>query len=252
MNLNNQTKTLLLIAGIVLVILFVFKKDNSPLKNEGELNEIDVESDEEQLPMEEAQMEELPQEYNPMAGMGEMEMGEIQEAKIKQKFKQRNKARDGEYKRVSFSGDSRGNMGPSEWDDFFNNQNNLIGDSQKGSNADFLPMEAQNSQGLAGFNSTGKQACGLNDNCSPEELFDADKYLPQEVNDDWFETQPEPVSVKNRHLINVTKPIGINTIGSSNKNQSYDIRGTPACPKFAVSPWLQSAIEPDVNLKPLV
>ena len=41
---------------------------------------------------------------------------------------------------------------------------------------------------------------------------EVDKYLPQEVNDDLFEVQPEPISVKNRHLINITKPIGINTI----------------------------------------
>ena len=78
------------------------------------------------------------------------------------------------------------------------------------------------------------------------------EYLPQEVNDDWFEVQPEPISVKNRHLINITTPIGVNTIGTSLRNASWDIRGTPACPKYVVSPFLNSSIEPDTNLKPLL
>ena len=82
-----------------------------------------------------------------------------------------------------------------------------------------------------------------------DELFKLDDLLPQEVHSDWFEVMPEPISVKNRHLINVSKPIGINTIGTSQKNASWDLRGSPPCPKFVVSPWLQSSIEPDTNIK---
>jgi len=74
--------------------------------------------------------------------------------------------------------------------------------------------------------------------CKPGNLFDVDKYHPQEVDDDWFEVIPKPISVKNRHLINITKPIGITTIGS-----------VLPLPKFVISPWL--SIEPDVDLKPL-
>ena len=62
---------------------------------------------------------------------------------------------------------------------------------------------------------------------------------------------PDAISVKNRHLINISKPIGVNTIGTSLRNPSHDIRGTPSCPKFVISPWLQSSIEPDHNLKGL-
>ena len=62
---------------------------------------------------------------------------------------------------------------------------------------------------------------------------------------------PEAISVKNRHLINVTRAVGINTVGTSHKNGSYDLRGNPPCPKFVVSPWLQSSIEPDLNIKGL-
>lgn len=85
------------------------------------------------------------------------------------------------------------------------------------------------------------------------EIFDANNYLPSDksVNPDWFDVVPDAISVKNRHLINVSKPIGINTVGSSLRNPSYDIRGTPACPKMVISPWMQSTIEPDTNFKSL-
>jgi hypothetical protein len=164
-----------------------------------------------------------------------------------QKFNSRNKAKAG-YKKSSYRGALRGNLGPSEWDDYFGRNNNVFSNSQTGENDKFLPVDETNG-GFAVFKSKGKSTCGSNQNCEPEDLFDVDKYLPQEVNDDWFEVQPEPISVKNRHLINITKPIGVNTIGTSLKNASHDIRGTPVNPKFVVSPFLNSSIEPDVNLK---
>ena len=45
--------------------------------------------------------------------------------------------------------------------------------------------------------------------------------------------------------------IGVNTVGQSLKNPSYDLRSAPACPKFVVSPFLNSTIEPDFNIKSL-
>lgn len=166
------------------------------------------------------------------------------------KFNSRNKSAPGEYKRSSYIGGKRGALGPSEWSSYFDHNNNVIGNSQTGDNDKFLPLDETNN-GFAVFKSRGRATCGSNQNCEPEDLFDVDKYLPQEVNDDFFDLVPEPISVKNRHLINITKPIGINTIGSSLKNASWDLRASPGCPKFVVSPFLNSSIEPDVNLKPL-
>jgi len=85
------------------------------------------------------------------------------------------------------------------------------------------------------------------------EIFNSRALLPDEKsnNPDWFDVLPEAISVKNRHLINVSKSIGINTIGSSLRNPSYDIRGSPPNPKFVISPWGQSTIEPDNNFTSL-
>ena len=271
--LNTKTKILLLVfAGLVLVYLLYNGKAEPFTEESGE-----IEGSNNNLP---ANMEELAnaQEESVMSREGSMEersmngeeSGDIapipREEMIKyfpqkdysppesdwlnQKFNSRNKSSPGEYKRSSYSAGKRGALGPADWSSFFDHNNNVIGNSQTGDNDKFLPVDETNG-GLAVFKTRGRATCGSNQNCEPEDLFDVDKYLPQEVNDDWFEVQPEPISVKNRHLINITKPIGINTIGSSLRNASHDLRSSPACPKFVVSPFLNSSIEPDVNLKPL-
>jgi len=80
-----------------------------------------------------------------------------------------------------------------------------------------------------------------------KDKYNLDNYLPLETKDnDWFETI-ETTDVKNRHLINIYRPCGVNTSGSSHKNVSQDIRGEPPCPKETLGPWYQSSIEPDVQ-----
>ena len=84
--------------------------------------------------------------------------------------------------------------------------------------------------------------------------YDSKNYLPQEVNDEWFDTDFTQAKNKleNGNLINTEKyVIGVDTVGQSLKNASWDIRGTIANPKFNVSPWNNSTYEPDYNLKPL-
>lgn len=167
------------------------------------------------------------------------------------KFNGRNKAKSGEYKNSSYNKGMRGALGPSDWDEYFDQNNNVIGGAQGGSGDNFMPVDESN-KGFAVFKSQGKAVCGSNQDCEPEDLFDVDKYLPQEVNDDWYEVLPEPVSVKNRHLINISKPVGVNSIGSSMRNANYDLRASPVNPKQAgLSPWLNSSIDADLSIKPL-
>ena len=84
--------------------------------------------------------------------------------------------------------------------------------------------------------------------------YNAAYFLPKEVNSEWFNTDfsQAKVNVDDTNLINTERyVIGVNTVGQSLKNASYDIRGTIANPKFAVSPWNNSTYEPDTNIKPL-
>ncbi len=85
--------------------------------------------------------------------------------------------------------------------------------------------------------------------------FNSGELLPKEVNNDWFETDfsHAQVNVDDSNLVVTDRYIvGVNTVGQSLKNPSYDIRAAPACPKFTVSPWQQSTIEPDFNIKNLM
>ena len=84
--------------------------------------------------------------------------------------------------------------------------------------------------------------------------YDAKDFLPKEINDQWFDTDfsQAKTNINDEKLINTDRyVIGINTVGQSLKNASYDIRGTIANPKFSVSPWNNSTYEPDYNIKPL-
>lgn len=172
------------------------------------------------------------------------EMAEIKK-EFKKKMQTRNQARDG-YKHDSYLAGKRGGCQ--------NDAVNFIDESN-----DLLPVGQMVNDQFAGVDENKgqyapyKQEKMVADKYKPSEIFNSNNYLPSEGshNPDWWDKVPEPVSVKNRHLINVTKPIGVGTVGSSLRNPSYDIRGSPACPKFVISPWQQSTIQPDNNLKPL-
>jgi hypothetical protein len=84
--------------------------------------------------------------------------------------------------------------------------------------------------------------------------YNAKDFLPKEINDKWFDTDfsQAKYNINDDKLINTERyVIGINTVGQSLKNASYDIRGTIPNPKFSVSPWNNSTYEPDFNLKSL-
>jgi len=102
--------------------------------------------------------------------------------------------------------------------------------------------------------SKGADTNAINFNKDYLKKYDSKSYLPQEVNDEWFDTDFSQAkkNVKGDNYINTDKYIvGVDTVGQTLKNASHDIRGTIANPKFAVSPWLNSTYEPDYNIKPL-
>jgi len=94
----------------------------------------------------------------------------------------------------------------------------------------------------------------VNFNKNMVDKYNSKDYLPQEVNDEWFETDFQQAKYKagSDKMINTERyVIGVNTVGQSLKNPSYDIRGTIPNPKYTVSPWNNSTYEADYNLKPL-
>ena len=71
-------------------------------------------------------------------------------------------------------------------------------------------------------------------------------------NDDWFQVPNDKFNLLEAVDLEIPEiKIGIDTVGQSRKNATYDIRAAPANPKFVVSPWSNSTIEPDYNIKSL-
>lgn len=85
--------------------------------------------------------------------------------------------------------------------------------------------------------------------------FDVEKMLPQEIEEDWFDLpllgSNSTKRVNNANLIHPKTQMGINTVSGSLRYASHDIRGDIPNPKIHVSPWLNSTIEPDTNLRGL-
>jgi len=246
---NSQAKIILIVVAVFVLVFFLYDRNNEGFSENPDVNnnlpenisneEIRMAEAKEDVPMDNGAKYIVPNDYAPP-----------ETDWLNKKFNGRNKARTCEYKRSSYSASKRGNLGPADWDDFFDHNNNIIAPGQKGDNDKFIPID-ETGGGYAAFKTKGRATCGSNQDCDPADLFDVDKVLPKEVNDDWFEVIQEPVSVNNRNLIQITHPISVDTIGQSKKNASHDIRGTPASPKFVVSPWLHLARIRDTNIKPL-
>lgn len=61
------------------------------------------------------------------------------------------------------------------------------------------------------------------------------------IDDDWFNID---TSInKGRYLINTTRSVSVNTVGSSIKTSTYDIRGCVPNSKHIISPWAKSSLE---------
>lgn len=76
--------------------------------------------------------------------------------------------------------------------------------------------------------------------------------LPKDENKDWFQVPNSKFNLMQAVDLEVPEiKIGIDTVGQSRKNATYDLRAAPPNPKFVVSPWSNSTIEPDYNTKPL-
>jgi len=65
------------------------------------------------------------------------------------------------------------------------------------------------------------------------------------IREDGFEFAPK--DLQGRNFLEATDKIGVDTVGNSLRNANRSIRDEPANPKTAVSPWMNSTIEPDLS-----
>jgi hypothetical protein len=87
--------------------------------------------------------------------------------------------------------------------------------------------------------------------CFPKQQLTPDDLLPKDNSSLWAQMNPNGAgSLKDRNFLQSGYHIGINTVGQTLRNANLQIRSEPPNPQVAVSPWLNSTIEPDINRRP--
>ena len=82
--------------------------------------------------------------------------------------------------------------------------------------------------------------------------IDPKELLPRDENSEWAALNPiGSGDLENVNLLQAGHHTGINTVSSSLRNASMDIRGDIPNPQVPVGPWNQTTIEPDANRRPL-
>jgi len=233
MSLSTQQKFVILVIAVALLLYFMNKDNDNyttvsntvaePENTHNDQNDSHISSALDQL-----------------VSTGENEISNI--SSIEKKMLSKNSV-NGANVKVSYSTDPRpSNRTDKVLDDFFERGNSIT--NVAADNNRFEPLDDTNKGG----DSYAPVNLGKPKKQTTKDIYNLDNFLPKQVNEDWFDNVPEPISVKNRYLINISKQVGVNTIGSSHKNASWDLRGEVYCPKFVVSPWMQSSIEPDTSL----
>lgn len=90
--------------------------------------------------------------------------------------------------------------------------------------------------------------------CYPSDSqYRVDELLPKDAaNTKWAQVNPAGQGdVKDQNFLTAGYHVGVNTVGTSLRNASHDIRGEIPNPRVNVSPWNQSTIGPDLNKRVL-
>jgi hypothetical protein len=88
--------------------------------------------------------------------------------------------------------------------------------------------------------------------CYPRNQLAPSELLPQDANSAWAQVNPMGAGdIAGKNFLNAGANIGVNTVGQSNRNASWDLRSEVPNPQVAVSPWLMSTIAPDLQRRPL-
>lgn len=145
--------------------------------------------------------------------------------------------------------------GPSDALNALYNSNLKGSESTSGfsSNTSNVGYAADYNQGYTlGINSSDPALSKFTSQAPPQKTpLISDDLLPKK-SENWFETPSVGTKIDDANLLaDAIFKTGIDTVGSTRKNPSYDIRGNIANPKFPVSPWNNSSYEPDNNLRGL-
>lgn len=100
-------------------------------------------------------------------------------------------------------------------------------------------------------NSTPRMMANRDSGCGSQG-FVASNLLPKNnkaLDDTAFDFAPK--DLQNINFLDATTRIGVDTVSSSLRNANYQLRSEPPNPRDAVSPWMNSTIDPDLERKSL-
>jgi hypothetical protein len=155
--------------------------------------------------------------------------------------------------RMDFNGDGETNMSKESQEELNNMYEDalIFKNSEFSNNNNFKGMPDSNDQ----WGNANLQDFTINSPQTQQEkimnLYNSNNYLPNDklLKPDLakgFQILENPVSVQNPSLIPVLKAIPVSSTMGSKRNSTWDIRAEPPNPRTTVSPWLNSAIQPDI------
>lgn len=133
-----------------------------------------------------------------------------------------------------------------QMEDIFKEDINLENQLKKPSN------NVPSANSIGEYSSLDTSYAEINLNNLPKGTITSSELLPTDEKQNEYNQTKLNTSYYDANLaVDASAKLGVDTVGSSKKNASYDLRGTLPCPKFVVSPWMNSTYEPDTNIKSL-
>lgn len=209
---SNKILILILLVGLVIYLLSGSNKKSEPIHNQGSLQQSLTNTDTDSLPN---------NTDNSSTDSSNSSNSLVNDVVRKSQ------------KTVNYANGERNQS--SNLDNFFNNENPL----DQPSNGFVSSSDGKN---------YASYTTGSGEKQQDDDKFDSSALMPQEQKD-WFDDPQAKKGINSPHLINIFRPTAMNTVQTTLKNASWDIRGAPPNPKYVVSPWGNSSYEPDTNLK---
>ena len=230
MGLSNGDKIIILVVIIGVAAYLIVNSSSSagPVHNEGSLSYTP--------PTQVADYNDVSPDQNYSSNYDAVSNSTQSSSNLNKKFRTRDTATEGTYKHSSYAEGTRNEVDLNNLDKFFES---------------VAPLEEPRTNGVMGFDETGGDFASYKGRSTrkitDEDKFNASELLPKEHKYDWFDdSQATPVA--NTHLINISRPQGVNTI-LSKRYGVRDVRGIIPNPRNLVSPWNMSSVEPDLNIK---
>ena len=144
------------------------------------------------------------------------------------------------------------NSGANDHNSIMNASHNVTEENTTNSPMNAMSNGDQASEGFENPSPMPFAAAEKPANCYPKNQLQPQELLPNDPNSKWAQVNPMCAGdIAGKNFLNAGALVGVNTVGQSLRNASWDLRSEPPNPQVTVSPWQNSTIEPDLSRRPL-